>query len=79
MKDSKRHSLVLTILYFSFFIILVFSGIAVKRLAGHREFVILFHIPAAVFLILAGLEVRKRNQKTYEAEIHLVRKSLEKS
>lgn len=37
-----------------FFAALVLTGIIVKRVFHHPEFMMFFHLPAAVFLVLAG-------------------------
>lgn len=73
--EPKSNSLLIG-LYFTLFIVLVLAGVGIKRLAGHPEFVVLFHIPAAVFLVLTGMQLRKRNEKSYEAEIARLRKQL---
>ncbi len=59
--------------FLSLFVCLIAGGIAIKRMAGHSEFVVLFHLPAAVFLVLSGLEVRKKTVSHYEKEIEQIR------
>jgi hypothetical protein len=64
-------------LYFALFVILIFGGIALKRIWGMPEFMMLFHLPAAVFLVLCGIELKKRRQRSYEAEIRAIRGNVE--
>lgn len=57
-------------LYLAFFASLIASGIVVKRVYGHPEFMAVFHLPAAVFLVLAGNSLteaaRRKRRATYE-------------
>lgn len=41
-------------IYFSLWAILIAAGIIGKRVYGHPDLVPFFHLPAAVFLVLAG-------------------------
>lgn len=50
--------------YFIFFIFLIISGIVQKRIYNIHGFMMLWHVPAAVFLILAGKkwsQIRRNN------------------
>ncbi|HSH96010.1 MAG TPA: hypothetical protein VK968_17825 [Roseimicrobium sp.] len=60
-------------IYLTLFVILIFSGIALKRIWGLPQFMVFFHLPAAVFLVLGGLELKKLRQRDYEQEIAAVR------
>lgn len=62
--------------YLALFVTLILAGVAVKRLLGHPEFMMLFHLPAAVFLVLGGLELKKARRDAYEAEIREVERRL---
>ncbi|MCP5463539.1 MAG: hypothetical protein H7A33_00780 [Deltaproteobacteria bacterium] len=54
--------------FFSIFAFLIFLGIFVKRGMGHPEFMMFFHGPAAVFLVLAGRKLTAPLRKRYEEE-----------
>jgi hypothetical protein len=56
------------------FVFLILGGVAIKRMAGHPEFVIFFHLPAAVFLVLAGIHLKNHRRHEYDAEIAAVRR-----
>ncbi len=47
---------------FAFFII---GGIVTKRAFGHPEFMMLWHTPGAVFLILGGRRLTRANRRQY--------------
>lgn len=51
--------------YFWMFAALIVSGIVVKRAFGHPELMMLFHLPAAVFLVLAGYQFTSQNRARY--------------
>lgn len=55
-------------LYFILFAILIISGIITKRVFGYPEFMMMFHVPAAVFLILAGKKLTVKLKEKYETE-----------
>lgn len=52
---------------------LILAGVAVKRVGGHPEFVVFFHLPAAVFLVMAGLSLQNARRADYESEVAKVR------
>lgn len=60
-------------IFFTVFLALIASGIAMKRVWHHPEFVVFFHLPAAVFLVLSGLELKKMRQEEYDREVTVVR------
>ncbi len=43
------------LVHFSLFFLLILGGIIAKRGYGHPEYMMLFHGPAAVFLVLSGM------------------------
>lgn len=43
------------LIHFTFFFALIIAGIVTKRGFGHPEYMMLFHGPAAVFLVLSGM------------------------
>lgn len=62
-KKSKR----IGIFYFMLFVFLILGGVVTKRVFGHPEFMMMWHLPAAVFLVLSGMklteEVRRKNEE----------------
>lgn len=67
-KDKSANALKLGWIFFSLFATLIISGIVVKRVFGHPEFMMFFHVPAAVFLILAGRKLTTKLKLRYEQE-----------
>lgn len=65
------------VIYFVLFVALILAGVFVKRVMGHPEFVVLFHIPGAVFLVLSGMALKSERANEYEKEIELVRRKIE--
>lgn len=61
IKQQKRLGYFLLSL-FAFFIL---GGIIHKRVFGHPEFMMLWHLPAAVFLVLAGRKLTRANRMAY--------------
>ncbi len=51
--------------YFALFAIFIVVGILVKRIWGHPEFMMMFHLPAAVFLVFAGKNVSAEMRRNY--------------
>ncbi|MCD8533542.1 MAG: hypothetical protein LR011_01625 [Verrucomicrobia bacterium] len=64
------------IVYFTIFILLILGGVCIKRVFGHPEFVVLFHIPGAVCLVLAGMALKEVRAETYAEEVAIVRQQL---
>ncbi len=60
--------------WFSMFVLLILAGVGVKRLMGHPELVVMFHIPGAVCLVLSGMALKEVRNDTYAAEVAMVRK-----
>ncbi|QQR79934.1 MAG: hypothetical protein IPJ69_11400 [Deltaproteobacteria bacterium] len=58
--------------YFFLFFFLVFAGIAVKRIWNHPEFMMMFHLPAAVFLLLSGFKIPAKLKQKYRDQIQRV-------
>lgn len=48
------------------FVLLIAGGIIVKRVYGHPEYMMLFHGPAAVFLVVGGLKISARQRRRYQ-------------
>lgn len=51
--------------HLSAFLLLIIAGIVVKRVYGHPEFMMLFHGPAAIFLIVGGLKVSCKQRRNF--------------
>jgi hypothetical protein len=68
--DSKNYAKPTTVgwVYLTFFVTLILAGIITKRVYGHPEFMALFHLPAAVFLILAGYDLTKNARAKYQKD-----------
>jgi len=52
-----------SIIYFILFILLIIAGIAEKRMFNHPERMMLYHGPAAIFLVLAGRKAMERQRR----------------
>lgn len=63
-------------IYFALFLVLILGGVALKRVWGLPEYMMLFHLPAAVFLVLGGLELKQQRQRLYDADVSEVRRRL---
>ena len=48
---------------------LITAGIVAKRVYNHPNWMILFHLPAAVFLVLGMRFFSAKNRKKYEEQI----------
>jgi Ca2+/Na+ antiporter len=51
--------------YFAIFCFLIAGGIIHKRAFNRPNFMMLWHLPAAVFLILSGKNLTQANRKKY--------------
>ena len=61
IKKNKKIGYIHLILFF----ILILGGIITKRVYGHPEFMMLWHVPGAVFLVLGGRKLTKYNRIKY--------------
>ncbi len=52
--------------YLAVFLILIFAGIFVKRAMGHPEFMMVFHGPAAIFLVVGGLKISHKHRQKFK-------------
>jgi hypothetical protein len=50
------------------FVILIALGIVVKRVYHHPEFIMFFHLPAAVFLVMAGYDLPAQLRRRYHRD-----------
>lgn len=74
MAQEKNHAsqdIKLGTLYFIIFFILVLTGIFVKRVLGYPEFMMMFHLPAAVFLVLAGKKITVKLKEQYRKQTQM--------
>lgn len=60
-------------IYFSVFAVLIVIGIVLKRVYNLPEYMMLFHGPAAVFLILAGLDFTFEQRLIYVNKITAIK------
>lgn len=67
-KIASRRQIVIGWIFFIFFALLVFLGIGVKRFFGHPEFMMLFHLPAALFLVLALRNLTTQLRERYKRD-----------
>lgn len=57
------------VIYFTLFALFIAGGIIVKRVYGHPEFMMMFHLPAAVFLVLAGMKITVKLRRIYQEQL----------
>lgn len=55
--------------YLFLWVVLIIAGIVAKRVYGHPDWMVLFHLPAAVFLVLGMRELSTEIRKKYLKEI----------
>lgn len=48
------------------FLILIVAGIVVKRGFGHPEYMMVFHGPAAIFLVVGGLKITEKQRRRFQ-------------
>ena len=63
--NTEAHDQKLGWIFFALFAVLIAAGIIVKRVFGHPEFMMMFHVPAAVFLVLSGRKLTRKLQIKY--------------
>ena len=66
-KDQKKR--LVAHFYFSFFVLLIAGGIITKRVYGHPEFMMLWHLPAAICLVFAGKNYGIKMQQKFNRDI----------
>lgn len=67
MEQTKKRSRVKGWIFLSLWAIFITIGIVVKRVYGHPDMMVFFHLPAAVFLVLSGYELSHEVRKRYKA------------
>jgi hypothetical protein len=53
-------------IHLSTFLFLIIAGIVVKRGFGHPEFMMAFHGPAAVFLVVGGMRISNKQRRKFQ-------------
>ncbi len=48
------------------FMVLIVAVIVSKRVYGHPEYMMLFHGPAAIFLVVGGLKVSAKQRRRFQ-------------
>jgi hypothetical protein len=48
------------------FLVLIIAGIVVKRVFGHPEFMMAFHGPAAIFLVVGGMRISNKQRRRFK-------------
>lgn len=71
LKDLRRGKL-----FLSLFLFLIVGGIVTKRVYGHPEWMMAWHLPAAVFLVLGGKRLTRHQRERYYLKKFLVKTDL---
>lgn len=71
MKSKTKISLI-GWFYLGAFVSFIVGGIVIKRVYGHPEWVAAFHLPAAVFLVLAGYDLTSSAREKYREMCELL-------
>lgn len=66
------------LIYIFLFVVFILGGVFVKRVLGSPQFVVFFHIPGAVFLVLAGMALKEIRSEDYSHEVDLVRDQIKR-
>jgi hypothetical protein len=65
MDKEIKKDLRLGYIFLVIFAILIIAGIIQKRVFNQPEFMMMWHLPAAVFLVLGGRLLTKANRRRY--------------
>ena len=68
MDEEVKKDLRIGYIFLVIFAILVIGGIIHKRVFNQPEFMMMWHLPAAVFLVLGGRLLTKANRRRYYQE-----------
>ncbi|MGB0452294.1 MAG: hypothetical protein ACPGJV_01165 [Bacteriovoracaceae bacterium] len=74
LRAEARKDRLLGQIYFVVFVILILGGVITKRVFGHPEFMMAWHIPGAVFLVLSGMKISKSKVAYYQRESKIMNK-----
>lgn len=69
MEQEKKKSHVKGWAFLFFWAVLITMGIIAKRIYGHPDMMVFFHLPAAVFLVLSGYELSHEVRKRYKVSL----------
>lgn len=65
-EEQDRKSLIIGSIHLSVFLLLIIAGIYFKRALGLPEYMMAFHGPAAVFLIVGGLKITEKQRRRFK-------------
>ena len=65
MDEKTKKDMRLGYIYLFLFAFFIIGGIVTKRVFGYPEFMMLWHLPGAVFLVLGGKRLTSSNRKRY--------------
>jgi len=68
MDEEVKKDLRIGYIFLITFAILIIGGIIQKRVFNQPEFMMMWHLPAAVFLVLGGRLLTKANRRRYYQE-----------
>jgi hypothetical protein len=69
MDETTKKDLRLGYIFLGIFALLIIGGILTKRVFNRPGFMMLWHLPAAVFLVLGGQLLTKANRRRYYQKI----------
>lgn len=63
---EDRLNLIWGSIHLGCFLTLIVAGIVTKRVFGHPEYMMLFHGPAAIFLIVGGMKITAKQRRQFQ-------------
>ena len=69
MATQKKAYLIKGWVFMSFWLVFIIAGIISKRIYGHPDWMVFFHLPAAVFLVLAWYQLSYPIRSRYKREL----------
>ena len=69
MAATKKTYLIKGWIFLSLWLVLIVAGIISKRIYGHPDWMVFFHLPAAVFLVLAWYQLSTPIRSKYQQEL----------
>ena len=69
MESKEKKSKVKGWIFLSLWAVFILMGIIAKRVYGHPDMMVFFHLPAAVFLVLCGYELSYEVRKKYREQL----------
>ncbi len=61
--------------HFALFALLIVLGIMVKRMFHRGDLIMMFHVPAAIFLVLAGYKIPAKLRERYRKDVETFQRS----